>query len=622
MPSGALVGTLDAERLKRWAPYLGLALWEQRLPEPFGVVLRHPRLRLSEGMPWIEPAFAEEVAALPSTFREALRARALRVANGDPDLGPSARDSAQLLLALFRDERLVPILRARLAHEGRLGPVDHRLLILLDTEEAIALYADSAEVYLAEIRAISRETDSDGTRRSNLMHDIVLKHTDIAMFPHDRLVDLVECALTTSDRLLAWFGLEWLHIVIEARLIPAVCRATHTLRGSLFVGNSLPDRQLASRTTVDALLEHFRCGDLDVRRFVVRQLAGHHEDEAVDFLCQRLNDTDLAGPAARSLGQLGAGRAVPFLVASVDAAGPAGLSELPELALALGVLAHPAAVPALGRALFRCIAAREALGFDRGREWAEHQVLVSLGGLGDTALDPLRSAWDRIEHRAVVRALVARGGAAETEFILDALDREPELIEDVVRCLGHYDPDAFLPHYVTWARPHLPHLDDARLLQRILDHGGAAPTADNVAAVARFTNPSARGYLREVAANNALPVDTPSIYGTTARGRAIGLLVELGDEEYVRCAVVEEVERVMAFDHPHPMQFRDLPRWALRERARELVAADPLPKWVRLLRWFAQPEDRAIFEDLEKSGSDEIADEAHEFLTWRGFLFD
>jgi hypothetical protein len=78
----------------------------------------------------------------------------------------------------------------------------------------------------------------------------------------------------------------------------------------------------------------------------------------------------------------------------------------------------------------------------------------------------------------------------------------------------------------------------------------------------------------------------------------------------------------MAAVDPDPRHFRDLPRSAIRERARELVVADPHPKWVRLLRWFAQPEDRRLFEDLERSSNHEIAEEAHEFLTWPGFLFD
>ncbi len=614
------VTTLDPARLPEMPFYLGTALWSQRQAEPFALLLWHSWLRQPDGITWIEPAFAAEVEGLPETFREALQTRALQVANGEPDFGERERNSARLLLALLGDQRVVQVLRAKLAREGRLGPGDHRLLIHLDSDESIALYVESADVYLAEIRATSEDDDPNGIRRYDLISAIVLKQSDIRMFPCDRLREVVECALAAGDPLMAGFGLEWLQTVIADSLIPAACKAAYALHDRPLVDIRFRNVRLPDQTSLDALFDHFHRGDRYVRQFIVRQLAGRQEDAAIDFLGKLLDNPDFAGEAAEALGKSGSGRAVPFLIDAIEKADPAGLSEF---ARSLGVLGHPTAVPALGRALSRCIAARVELGNDWRRDYAEHFLLVSLGGLGGPALDLLRSHWDRIDHGAVVRALVARGGAAEIEFVLDALEEKPELVVDVVRCLGSGDPDWYLPSYVCrFRRPVGPHLDDERLLHRILDHVGATPTGDEVAAIARFRSPRARRYLREVAANDALPVESTPTSGVAARTRAVQLLVDLGDDEYVRRAVAEAVDLFMAAVDPDPRHFRDLPRSAIRERARELVVADPHPKWVRLLRWFAQPEDRRLFEDLERSSNHEIAEEAHEFLTWPGFLFD
>lgn len=621
---------LPAEGKQRWLTEAAELFLSLRLEGAVQVILHHRALLHSPGHPWYEPAFVQRLRALPEPLRAALLHRARQELQAQEDEVPRAR--LLNVLASLGELWLVEHLRAQ--RSRRLLTADeHRALIHLNTEEALQVYAESAEQYLCllderELPASESAEQQDYSRA--LWHRIVLKSADIVMYPHEQLVELVAGALESENWRNVAFGLDWAETLASPKLIHAYSMAQRRFPQMLLSVSGLMMVKVLEVLPFEQIRELYeRTASSDVRREIV-QLLRSTDPKAESFLVERLSEPEYQFSAIQSLGLVGATRAGAAIQRFLSHESPAvrsltvtslgRLRYLPALEALIGMFDEPLRLRSEGDA--------------QKVEDLEYALIESIGSMGGLlAYEALRRGFRSTQARAYVLEVLVKAA------VPDALQLAVELVEAYPEhkvTLAKGISDAFLSRRVgarTRAKPEtgvggLPIMNE-RALGVVLDVARAAVASGKLSrrgapltAVAAFGLPEAQAFLEELAAREPGPEPDPTgvfdIFVEPVR-HARELLGMLGHPLYLRA----EVERVLArmkesrflsgLDIEELSWFpRDMVAGALRQK---LLAREETYRTLFLFRWFAEPEDRELFAKLEGEADLRVADLAHEFLS-------
>src|SRR5262249_40583064 len=129
-------------------------------------------------------------------------------------------------LAILGDTYLTALLDKSL-QKGPLSAACHRALILMNTPTSLAVFCDSVDSHLDRLRRLPDATDEEKA----LAWDVLLPNgIDVAMYPHDALIAVIEAALESRQRDHNWFGLRWASAIPARQLLQPVADAIERWR--------------------------------------------------------------------------------------------------------------------------------------------------------------------------------------------------------------------------------------------------------------------------------------------------------------------------------------------------------------------------------------------------------
>jgi len=618
---------LSAQARRQWAFAAAELFLSLNEAGAVGVIMHHRGFQYPPDMPWYEPTFVRRVRGLSDQLRSALGQQARQALQSEQNT--SRRVQFIHILGTLGDSWLVEHLRERLSC-GWLAAYEHRALILLNTYESILLYAESAERYLQmrdEGASEAEGTPESEEQEENSWYQVVVKQSDIVMYPHDQLTALVLGALGSENWRNAIFGFDWADTLQDPDLLEAYSAAMHRFSGSFFALRGW----LIEKTLEVMPFEHIRqiyedTQSQQLRKDIVRYMRAPGA-EAEAFLIERLEEPVHQFSAIQSLGLIGsvsAGAAIQRFLFHESA-------DLRRMAVTtIGRLRYRPALVALTHLLDETLEEQRPNGSQRPSN-LEYVLIESIGSIGGpVAYASLERAfqapWLR-EHVLQVLAIAAEPSALRLAAELVAA--HPELKTMLSQAISR----AVLRSHggvvgVVGQAPSDLHFTDEQALGFVLEVARAALSSGEIAslynpltAVSAFDLPQARAFLQELAgqepSTNLHDTQGPQAFIDPVR-HARKLLGELGDPNYQQEAVEHEISTMMKQMHLSGLDIQRLRAFptalvsaALRRR---INARHELVKALFLFRWFAEPEDRALLEVLEGDPNPDVADLAHAYL--------
>jgi hypothetical protein len=587
------------------------------------LIMHHRAFLWPSGMPWYEPGFVQLVQSLPGSFQTDLREHARRRLEGTPSASEQSAHQCIMLLAILRDSWLVDHLQARMASEKMLDSESHRALIFLNTTESIGVFTESVDIHLEALRAIDASTevaprtDALESNRNALWEQIVLSTADIAMYPHDKLLDVVEASLESNRRDHIAFGHRWAEYLRSPRLLGPHAVALARYPQSMMALTTSMARRLLGGLAFRQIQELYEGHGPLVRQQIVQHLHEVPGPDVEAFLIQRMEEPKYRFGAIQSLGLLRAVRAGPAIQHWLEGAE----AHIKHAAVeALGRLRHAPARSELVHELRSLLSGPQAVR-DADLEFCLIRAIGKIGGAdGYSALEwvfPL----SRYPQR-VIEALFRK--------------RDPEAIESANRILSvHHHARSMVVHAITAVDPddvqrvgEIPTawLKDATILDLVLaeakecvSNGSMDWLHNPIAAVAAFDLDQAHEFLLETASRTPIPHEGKKRREVDPIMEARLILGRRGHVQYSRMAIDDELSRVEEARTVGTWQLRRLQSWP-RAQVRDALLArlrdsNPSTHLLWMFQWFAEAEDRVLFEALEKSTDLAVADLAHSILS-------
>ncbi|WP_437514973.1 hypothetical protein [Sorangium sp. So ce1099] len=567
------------------------------------------RMFLAE-MPWYEPREVAELSRRSPGFRTAM-ANWAKEQLRTPTNSDRVRLAAVAMLALLGDSSLVGHLRERVRCHGTLCDAEHRALIHLNSEESILVYAESAESRIGiPLSEYQGETDEErNNARAQYLDGLRLLTTDVRMYPHDALKDLVVAALSSRRSEHVWLGLSWAEFLQDPELIAPYVAAKRTRRGYLDAGPRLIDN--VAKTLPFARIRELydSTSDADLQSGVVSALCDVPGPETESFLLHRLARSEHTFYAVQSLGSIRATGASHAILQLYRATTNRNIRWV--AVRALGRLRAADAVTDLIDNFRRVVRHRGEDAYETSEE--EYCLISALGQIGTReALQALVDEYSKSQYPEMILSALLHDSNPEWVARASALvlaHRAPW--STVVRGLGsHRVDDGWSP----WVYP-IPTLTDRPLLEVVLagladPPGHRDPLARHwkIQALARFDLPEAEAALRSIAESN----------GEQA-WEANEILASRGNLDAQRRFVEWRLSQILIPDHPVSQRHADeLCRWSpgvLREALlRRLVKNESVGVCLLLLQWCATDAEVSLFESYENDANEAVADIAHQFL--------
>lgn len=568
---------------------------------------------------WFEPSFIRHTQQLSLRFRSAfiasLREQVTKTSN------TSVRERSVLWLSVLRDEWLVTYLQARL-ELGRLSGAEHKALIFLDTEKAILVYAQSAELCLLDMERLRNDGDGAGNQRAEMSYSLVLLGSDVRMHSHAWLLELVGAALESTRRDHRWFACSWAEKLANPVLANSYANAAVHL--GRFWGTSMFET-LARELTFSELRAIFMTCETAGQQAIVRHMHECPGPATERFLLDRLDVPHLTFYVIQTLGRMGSLRAAPAIHPFLRET----RRHLRDVAVtALGRLRYLPAVGEMADLLLRPDEDSNGLSRDGGSD-SEYLLIQSLGKIGgQRARDSLISFFVRATHpELIVAALLRMEDRVAIDAAVALLRDRPDAGYLLTRAISSREHDEDMGYPRTAKR-----IEDERVSEivlayarRTLPESKAAQDllARPVFAVSALTDERAMEYLHELA-SEVLPLEEGSQHFLSdPRLEARGILAMRGVQPYQRESL-EQVLRIHADAQfwslgsitralnvfPEDLVREDLLRWINGGRPRDVHFA------LYVLQSFATAEDRELFQTFENHGDVRIADIAHAYL-WR-----
>jgi len=613
---------LPEEKRRRWV-HAGADLFLKLQVEAAAeLVLFHRALLWPSGMPWYEPEFVYRVQDLPVGFQTLLQKHARRQLERTSSASARSAHPLIMLLAILRDRWLVDYLQHRMASEKMLDSEAHRALIFLNTAESIDVFAESVDAHLEALQAIDASIDASPSSEklessTALWHRIVIASTDVGMYPHDRLVDLVEASLESSRRDHVAFGFQWAEYLKNPVLLEAHAAALARYPESTMSLTTSMVRKLLETLPFSKIREIYDQHGAHVKRQIVRHLHEIPGPDVETFLIERLEESEHRFSAIQSLGILHAVRAGPAIrrwVVTPEA-------QIKWIAVeALGRLRHAPALADLVEEM-RCLLMRPQPERDENLEFYLINAVGRIGGADAHSILEWGFPRSHFPER-VLEALFRRQDPEAVEFakrILSVHGAARSMLASAIAA-----PDLDEPHLVGRIAPAW--LRDETLLEYVLAEAGDCVVRGStdglrnpIVAVAAFDLDRARRFLEETA-SRALSEGEKTGMAVDPVMEARRILGTRGHPQYSRMMIDGELTRAGTAQFVGSWTLRRLQTWppaqvrdALLARLRDPCALSTCLLW--LFQWFAEAEDRVLFEELEKNSNLAVADLAHSILS-------
>lgn len=575
-----------------------------QMPEAADLILLHRGFHSSPDLPWFEPAFVQVIQALPTGFKEQLcSVGRKRLAALDPranDAGPYVK----ALAILGDDEHLTDLLR-RALEQGALNATCHRALIFINTGEALAVFRDSVDLQIGWLRA-HREEDRD-----RAWDRLVLHGTDIAMYPHECLLALVEVALESPCRDHNWFGLRWAERIPNLRLLQPCADALQRQHANMISITSSAIEKIMRISKFGDVLAAFEQGSPRLQGMIVHHLHHVPSVQTEQFLIECLNRDEHRLSAIQSLGFLRSVRGA----AAVRRWFRNGDDRIKVIAAnALSQIRNAEAVSDLADELDR------AGSHVSERVDLEYSLVRALGRIGgDEATGRLVRAYPRCHNKDHVLRQILRSKSQRSIEAVRTLvgDGDGPLI---VAALARRNLDDLLNDEVAQ-----PWIRDDVLCSYVLAEAETtvrtrhcAVLANPIRAIAAFDLRQAHQFLQDTAELDLAPEpDEPMRMTLDPVRDARTILARRGHRTYARLAIEHELaligsQRFVLDSALH--RLRSWPPPLVKEVLLEYLARLPNAMLIFLFSWFAEAEDRDLFEQWEQLPDVSAADAAHKHL--------
>jgi hypothetical protein len=616
----ALLGTQEARKAAaRWynamtAADKGQWHWEAadlflRLEEPgaFSVILGH--YLFVPDMAWYEPADVAKLTRCGVVFRTAFADWTWEKIQCD-DLNDSVRLRLVAVLSLLGDQRVVKYLNERVILCGSLNEAEHRALIHLNTEEAVMVYAESVEAAIRQPLDTYPGASEDERRNAyyGWLDSLVLRGTDIRMFPHDALTELVRMALMSARPEYVAFGLGWANFLQAPELIVPYMEAKRRRTGYLDLGPKLIE-ELIKILPFDKIKSIYDAhADPYIRGAIVRCLHEAPGPDTEGFLLELLRHREHVFDAVQSLGILRAASAGDAILSVYEESANEGIHRI--AVRALGLLREVRAASKICTELRHVVEKQDVALSDM-----EYGLIKALGRIGgDCAVETLKNVFAICHNQSsALRAIFRIGNPNAILVASDLVRRHAISARAVAEAIAMRDFD---DSPMSMREVPTPQLKDSALLALLLSEFDAAVSSSQfldktymLDAVAHFDLPEAYKAIERIAFAEGL-----------SELSAKRILASRGDVRAQRACVDFEIEK-LADPRCHlsgysAERLQRWPRGIVREALLVRIAnhGDDVARWLFLLRWFATSEDRSLFERFEQSSNDDVADVAHRFL--------
>ncbi len=599
---------LDQQSKAKWVVRVADLFLELEEIGAFQLFRYHSQVLRPADCSWYEPDFVRRLDAMSDSFRADLKDKcwaALQAAASQRH-----KSGWVHLLGQLRDDRLVGYLSEKIEDGTLLDETAHRALIFLNTPESIETYAGSVDALLSHLGQLSHLSKEEQERtRSSVWYRIVLKQSDIPMFPHDELSALVHEALNCQQWRFVSIGMSWAETLADptfARSL-AIAKARHPQSMSSITCRGV--EAIARRLDCDAIEEMYKEGPTALREELVRAFASIPGQRIEDLLLHAVDDTDLCFYAVQSLSQLRAVRAAPRILELLRTADG---FIVQVIVTALGRLGFGPAVPELTSLLNKL---RGQASSDSQSKNLEYVTLEALGRIGGReAYSALAAAFAASTRKSMIVSMLLRNRAPAGLAALRCLAGDDGFGDLLLGALSRPDGDGAFQRYPT------ADIEDEALCETALaaaraQLAGGSLDYEEVRALACFCSPGATEFLEDVA---ELPPEPPKPMTLPPRSYAQGVLAHRGVPRYVRLAIDACLDEIAAKDRVWFDQFSlqewpdDLVREAVLSR---LESGENLHVWLYLLRRCATPADHRLFESYRDGLDPHLADIAQRYLS-------
>lgn len=607
---------LDDNAKIRWAQYAAEIFLGMELIEAFEVILHHPDLIAYE-MSWFEPSFTTQFDNLSTSFKLNLCEKAklkLEDKNSDNHWGELIK-----ILALGRDAELTNYLQRKLAF-SYLDATDHRALIYVNSPESIALYEESVKKYFMKLEHLEKERNEKSNKDQDLeafevWHSLVLKQSDIRMHPHDCLVDFIKRSLLSNDNKDYFFGVEWCDTIQDPSLIRDYVAAGRRFPNSIkrMTGRFI-EEVIKHSTEAEVIKLYDSHDDEEIRNEIIRSVYYCPGVEIENKVSELLKNGTHIFYAIQSLGIMGTLRAAPYIEKY--------LSDDETAFVAIKALGRLRYKPAVSKLIKMLEASKKDKSFSTQKENLEYSLIEALSAIGnEEALNYLFAIFQDVTFPdLLLRKILGINEQQSFDFVKKIVNKWPSAVKHVVKALRFIDLDRPWPR-----KSQIEIIDDKDLLKYILDYSKElllekreGELMDAVIILTSFPSDETVKFLEQVAEMDFNSTeDLEKLKFATEAKRSLS---NLGHERYQDEVISEEISRIInrnflsyrAADH-----LKLWPSESIRKVIIKRLETD-YEKWqlLFLLRCYAQPEDKAIFEKYEQDKDDHVADIAHSYLIY------
>ncbi|MCK5133691.1 MAG: hypothetical protein KAR40_16245 [Candidatus Sabulitectum sp.] len=280
------------------------------IPEAVGIVAQHHGFFASSDIALYDPDFVHSLEHLSDVFRNTLADYAfeglLKAENGT-----QAEARFTTILSLLRDPRLVVQLEGK-AQVDLLQLYEHRALIHINTEQAMKIYLKSRDYYYRDLDEIDPEKEGNDYKRSTLWYRLVPKQSDISLFPHDAILELIKQALRSKNWNDVSFGIEFASTLQNPDLMDPYADAIAQRRRKTLIVRAEMIRNIVVMSDVDTILELFdKVTSLEAKKLILRAAGNVHSERIEELLINSLDDEDLFDSACIGLKELRSIRSAP-----------------------------------------------------------------------------------------------------------------------------------------------------------------------------------------------------------------------------------------------------------------------------------------------------------------------